>query len=218
MITGCTLCYQFVREKCSSGFNLTFLQCPLFHLVSHRILLGPGVGGTLMGSRIPRLTTFFNLWCHPDLLCFKAGMESGAVSRQVRGLLFRSWQLLKPEQDFILISLTGRNLELQHMNLGAHKHLVCVTHKGSGKGCDEWEAEGTSLLMDHWEPWGSRSSVRLVQWHESNHEDQPFSSPNVLSYHLGSCKSADSDLSNSGKIWKFCISKFPGDSDTEART
>ena len=177
MITGCTLILLSVcEEKCSSGFNLTFLQCCLFHLVSHRILLGPGGLARPSWAQEFQDSLPFFIYGATWFAVLQGRYGIGAVSRQVRGLLFRSWQLLKPEQDFLHFNFPyRRSLELQHMNLGAHKHLVCVTHKGSGKGCDEWEAEGTSLLMDHWEPWGSRSSVRLAQWQESDHEDQPFS-------------------------------------------
>ena len=76
-------------QKCSSGFTFTFLQCCLFHPMSHRILLDPeGLARPLVTQEFQD-PLFYLKYCLTCYACRQA-QNLGSVQagqKQVRGLV-----------------------------------------------------------------------------------------------------------------------------------
>ena len=87
MIPGHKLMLSVYMENCSSDFTITFLQCCLCHLVSHRISLNPKQVARPPGAQeFQDLPPFFSE-VPLDLLCLQTGTESRQVRSTFRGLL-----------------------------------------------------------------------------------------------------------------------------------
>ena len=95
IIPGHKLMLSVYMEKCSSGFTITFLQCCLCHLVSHRVSLNPKQLARPPGAQEFQDSLPFFSEVPLDLLCLQTGMESRQVRSKVRGLLcFEAWTRL----------------------------------------------------------------------------------------------------------------------------
>ena len=105
IIPGHKLMLSVYMEKCSSGFTITFLQCCLCHLVSHRISLNPKQLARPPGAQEFQDSLPFFSEVPLDLLCLQIGMESRQCpDRSEASQLSYFWRLNKTSS--ILISLT----------------------------------------------------------------------------------------------------------------
>ena len=86
------------EQKCSSGFTLIFLQCCLFHIAIHRILLDsaglfrPPVANEFQDHSFPYLK------CHLACCACRQAQNPGSVQagpKQVRGLVSCFWSVNK---------------------------------------------------------------------------------------------------------------------------
>ena len=94
-----------LHTKVQPWFFFKLLQCCLFYLVSHRILLDLGLGcgdagQTLRSSRIPDPPPFFLIYSAAWLV-FADRHRIQAVSRPIRSKSEPALLLLKPKQDFL---------------------------------------------------------------------------------------------------------------------
>ena len=93
-----SLCMQ----KCSSGFTLTFLQCCLFYLVSHRISLNSRHGWPdLQGLKNSKTHSLSYLKCHLTSCACGQAWNLGSVQADQKQDQKTALLLLKPEQDFL---------------------------------------------------------------------------------------------------------------------
>ena len=82
--------------KCSSGFTITFLQCCLCHLVSHRISLNPKQLARPPGAQEFQDSLPFFSEVPLDLLCCRQARNPDRLEAKSEAS-----PALKPEQDFL---------------------------------------------------------------------------------------------------------------------
>ena len=91
VIPGCKLIPLSVcLQKCSSGFTLIFLQCCLFHIVNHRILLDSTGLFRPPGAKEFQDHSLSYLKCHLTCCVCRQAQNPGSVQagqKQVRGLV-----------------------------------------------------------------------------------------------------------------------------------